>query len=187
MLGLTVWIVRRELYPLQHAARELEQQNLDDSQVLGAKSVPQEARPLVIALNELFVRVKGMFERERQFTADAAHELRSPLTTLRIQSEVALLAEGNVQIRRHALNNLIVGIDRITRLVDQLFALSRLDGHTILMADLSHIDWRRLVNEVVGELTPLAEQKQLAFALECSNPQGMIQGNPLLTGMRFKM
>ncbi|HBM3184806.1 TPA: two-component system sensor histidine kinase QseC [Klebsiella oxytoca] len=183
MLGLTAWIVRRELYSLKHTANVLAQRSPDDSRALGAESVPQEARPLVIALNELFVRISGMFERERQFTADAAHELRSPLTALRIQSEVALLAEENGQTRRNALNNLIIGIDRTTRLVDQLLALSRLDSQTLLMADLSHIDWSRLACEVVEELTPLAKQKEVALTLQCSAPPAVIQGNPLLLKM----
>ncbi len=183
MLGLTAWIVRRELYSLKHTAQQLARRSPDDSRALEVKRVPREARPLVIALNELFVRVSGMFERERQFTADAAHELRSPLTALRIQSEVALLAEENGKTPRHALNNLIIGIDRTTRLVDQLLALSRLDGNTVLMADLSHIDWRRLASEVIGELTPLAEQKKVALTLETSVPPAVIQGNPLLLKM----
>lgn len=116
-------------------AHQLARRSRDDSRALDAKRVPRKARPLVIALNELFVRVSGMFELERQFTADAAHELRSPLTALRIQSEVALLAEENGNT-------------------------PRLDGHNSLMTDLSHIDWRRLASEVVEELSPLAEQKR---------------------------
>lgn len=89
-------------------AHQLARRSRDDSRALDAKRVPRKARPLVIALNELFVRVSGMFELERQFTADAAHELRSPLTALRIQSEVALLAEENGNTPRHALNNLLL-------------------------------------------------------------------------------
>ncbi|MDU7347518.1 MAG: hypothetical protein E7L23_18880 [Klebsiella grimontii] len=108
ILGLTVWIVRRELYSLKHTAHQLARRSRDDSRALDAKRVPRKARPLVIALNELFVRVSGMLELERQFTADAAHELRSPLTALRIQSEVALLAEENGNTPRHALNNLLL-------------------------------------------------------------------------------
>ncbi len=183
MLGLTAWIVRRELYSLKHTAEELARRRPDDSRALKSESVPKEARPLVIALNELFVRVSGMLERERQFTADAAHELRSPLTALRIQSEVALLAGENGKNPRHALNNLIVGIDRTTRLVDQLLALSRLDGHTMLMTDLNHIDWCRLATEVVEELTPLAEQKNVALFQEMDEPPAVIKGNPLLLKM----
>ncbi|WP_058912406.1 quorum sensing histidine kinase QseC [Entomohabitans teleogrylli] len=183
MMLLTAWIVRRELFPLKHTADELAQRTPDDSTPLAPESVPPEARPMVTALNALFVRVSSMLERERQFTADAAHELRSPLTALRIQSEVALLAEENGKTRRNALNNLITGIDRTSRLVDQLLALSRLDGNSSLMSELNHIDWRRLAAEVVEEATPTADQKAITLTLQEDDLPEVVKGNPVLLKM----
>lgn len=85
-------------------------------------------RPLVESLNQLFARTHAMMVRERRFTSDAAHELRSPLTALKVQTEVAQLSDDDPQARKKALLQLHYGIDRATRLVDQLLTLSRLDS-----------------------------------------------------------
>lgn len=69
-----------------------------------------------------------MLQRERGFISDSAHELRSPLTALKVQLEVALLADDDAAARHQALQKLNQGIDRSTRLVEQLLALSRLDS-----------------------------------------------------------
>ncbi|MBK4714872.1 MULTISPECIES: quorum sensing histidine kinase QseC [Tenebrionibacter/Tenebrionicola group] len=183
MMALTAWIVRRELMSLRRTAATLGQRSPEDATPLEETSVPKEARPLVTALNALFVRISGALEHERQFTADAAHELRSPLTALRIQSEVALLAEEDKASRNRALNNLIVGIDRTSRLVDQLLALSRLDGTASLMNDLEHIDWRQLAAEVTEESLPVAQHKNIALETIIESPPQIVQGNRLLLKM----
>ncbi len=183
MMALTVWIVRRELMSLRQTAQILTDRSPDDATPLEENGVPREARPLVSALNALFVRVSGMLEHERQFTADAAHELRSPLTALRIQSEVALLAEEDRTTRDRALNNLIVGIDRTSRLVDQLLALSRLDATSSLMNDATHLDWRELADEVVAESLPVAQRKAIALSAIVESPPQPIKGNRLLLKM----
>ncbi len=183
MMALTVWIIRRELMSLRRTADTLQKRNPEDATPLEETSVPKEARPLVTALNALFVRISGTLERERQFTADAAHELRSPLTALRIQSEVALLAEDDKTSRNRALNNLILGIDRTSRLVDQLLALSRLDGTSSLMSDVEHIDWRQLAAEVTQEALPIAQHKNIALETIVDSPPQIVQGNRLLLKM----
>ncbi|WP_306463125.1 histidine kinase dimerization/phospho-acceptor domain-containing protein, partial [Klebsiella aerogenes] len=73
--------------------------------------------------------------RERRFTSDAAHELRSPLAALKVQTEVALLSLDDPEGREKALDQLHQGIDRATRLVDQLLTLSRLDS----LSDLAEL------------------------------------------------
>lgn len=183
MMALTVWIVRRELMSLRRTAASLRKRSPEDATPLEETGVPKEALPLVTALNALFVRISGTLERERQFTADAAHELRSPLTALRIQSEVALLAEEDKASRNRALNNLIIGIDRTSRLVDQLLALSRLDGTSTLMSDLEHIDWRQLAAEVSEEALPVAQHKNITLNTVVESPPQIVKGNRLLLKM----
>lgn len=124
-LLLLVWAVGRGLAPLRGLAHELARRAPDERRAIAAPA-PSEVRPLVDALDALFTRVADTLERERRFTADAAHELRTPLAALRVQAEVAQLAGGDA-VRDKALNQLTLGIDRATRLVEQLLALSRLD------------------------------------------------------------
>ncbi len=89
-------------------------------------SLPSEIAPLRAALNALIRRVTEAFENERRFTADAAHELRTPLAALKVQAQVALRAQA-ADSRQHALAQVIAGVDRMTHLVEQLLTLARVD------------------------------------------------------------
>ena len=128
MILLLIWLVTRELAPLKRLAKRLHQRQPEDETPLPLLSLPSEVKPLVEALNSLFARTGEMLVRERRFTSDAAHELRSPLAALKVQTEVAQLAGDDTAMREHALTNLTEGIDRATRVVDQLLTLSRLDS-----------------------------------------------------------
>lgn len=128
MVLLLIWLVTRELAPMKRLAKRLYQRRPDDETPLPLDAIPSEVKPLVEALNSLFTRTGDMLVRERRFTSDAAHELRSPLAALKVQTEVAQLAQDDAEMREHALTNLTEGVDRATRLVDQLLTLSRLDS-----------------------------------------------------------
>lgn len=128
MVLLLIWLVTHELAPLRRLTKSLRQRQPDDETSLQLQSIPTEVQPIVDALNSLFARTGDMLVRERRFTSDAAHELRSPLAALKVQTEVAQLAHDDAEIRTNALNNLTEGIDRAARLVDQLLTLSRLDS-----------------------------------------------------------
>ena len=128
LLGLTL-MLGRELAPLRSVAADLARRDPDDATPV-AVTVQSEVRPLVLALNGLFARMDGMLHRERDFIANAAHELRTPLAGLSIQAQVARAAR-KPETRDHALEQLRKGIDRASRLVDQLlmlFKLESLDG-----------------------------------------------------------
>ncbi len=94
------------------------------------------------------------------FTSDAAHELRSPLAALRIQTEVAQIAGDDSILREQALDNLTKGIDRATQLVEQLLTLSRLDNLKEL-DNLQEIHWEQLIPSLIGELYFHAEKRQI--------------------------
>ncbi len=118
--------VRRGLKPLDVLASEVATRSPDNLTPLAARAVPREAQPLVAAINRVFYRLDSALENERRFTADAAHELRTPLAAARIQAQVAQLA-GNPEQRAHALAQTVAGLDRATRLVEQMLRLARLD------------------------------------------------------------
>ena len=128
LLGTVLWMLNREFRPIAKLSQDLAGRRPDDETPIGDERLPSEIRPLVDKLNLLFLRVGNMLRRERRFTADAAHELRSPLAGLRVQAEVAQLAGDDAAVRDRALANLTQGIDRTARLVEQLLTLSRLDG-----------------------------------------------------------
>lgn len=125
LLGGLAWMLSRELLPLRSVAANLACRDPDDLTplVIGVQS---EIRPLVQALNSLFARIDAMLSRERDFIANAAHELRTPLAGLSIQAQVAHNAK-QPETRAHALSQLGKGINRASRLIDQLLLLFKLE------------------------------------------------------------
>lgn len=178
MLLLMLWLVTHELSPLKHIAHQLRQRAPDDISPLTARRVPQEVRPLLTELNQLFGRIGDLLLRERRFTSDAAHELRSPLAALKVQTEVAQLAHDDAVVRHHALSSLDAGIDRATRLVDQLLTLSRLDVGEDL--EKQSVQWQRIVRQAVVDQYAAAQAAGVELALDAPDTPIVQQGNPLL-------
>ncbi|EFE96226.1 quorum sensing histidine kinase QseC [Serratia odorifera] len=168
LMLLMALMVGRELRPLRTVAAGLRQRAPDDATPIAAQRVPTEVRPLVDALNALFARINTMLLRERRFTSDAAHELRSPLAALRVQTEVVQLAGDDVAMRERAVENLSVSIDRATRLVDQLLTLSRLDALPNLDGQ-APVDWGQLVPATLAEQEHHAHQAGVTLRYQ---PQG---------------
>lgn len=179
MLVLLFWLLSYELAPLKRIAARLHQRNPDDGTPLDIAQVPPEVQPLVSALNQLFVRHQDTLLRERRFTSDAAHELRSPLAALKVQAEVAQLAQDDVAVRQHALTNLGAGIDRASRLVDQLLTLSRLDAASAA-GEPPPVHWQPLLQQLVIEHYPAAQAAQVEIRLEAPDSPVISLGNPLL-------
>jgi two-component system OmpR family sensor kinase len=127
-------------------------------------------RPLVEEINVLLGRLGAVLERERSFTADAAHELRSPLTALRLQLDRlgAAIEDGDGAERRLAHAQLHDGVDRATRLVEQLLVMARLEGSG--RRERRPVDLEQLAREVVETTLPLADQRGVDLGLAWSEP-----------------
>ncbi len=185
LMLLIALMVGRELRPLRAVAAGLRRRAPDDATPLDARQVPTEVRPLVDALNALFARINALLVRERRFTSDAAHELRSPLAALRVQTEVVQLAGDDAPMREHALDNLTVGIDRATRLVDQLLTLSRLDSLSDL-AELVPINWNDLVTMTLAEQDRQAHAAGVTLRYEHRGTPPPRQGETLLLSLLLR-
>lgn len=128
VLGLLIWAsVGRGLSPLRRMAHELGRRDAEDMRPVDAGAAPSEIRPLTAALNGLFDKVERARRHEREVTAFAAHELRTPLAGLKTQAQIAAAAQS-ASVRDHALKQILVAVDRASRLVSQLLALARLDA-----------------------------------------------------------
>jgi two-component system sensor histidine kinase QseC len=163
LFGLaTGWAVRQGVAPLKRLGRTLALRGPDDLAPVVMTQTPAEMSPVLDALNQLFVRIQTVWEAERRFTADAAHELRTPIAAVRMQAQVAL-AETDDVLRQHALRATLEGCDRATRLVNQLLVLSRLESGATL--ELTKVDLSALAQRVVAELAPtaIAKRQSLEF------------------------
>lgn len=165
ILALLIWAaVGRGLAPLDQTAKELENRDPGNLSPLGARPAPTEVQPLIGALNGLFLRLQEAFESERRFTADAAHELRTPLAALKTHCQVALRSTSEPE-RRRALNQLMAGVERATQLVQQLLTLARVDPDSALR-DAQRVDLQALAGRVLSELGPEAVERQIDLTLE---------------------
>lgn len=174
LLAMT-WAVRNSLAPVRALEVELRSRAADALQPLPTDSAPLELRPLLAAMNGLFARIDATLARERRFTADAAHELRTPLAVLRAQWDV-LCSAADAGERRRAEARLKAGLDRMDRLVTQMLAMSRLDATDRLPAATA-VDWPALVERAVSDVLPLAERRRIE--LGCDWPAGGAPAFPL--------
>lgn len=123
-LALMIWFaVRRGLQPLDQLAQTLQNRSAADLQPIRQSTTPGELQPMISALNGLFDRVETTRKRERNFTAFAAHELKTPLAGLKTQAQIALRAPDEAT-RTHALTQICTGVDRTDRMVRQLLDMS---------------------------------------------------------------
>lgn len=182
LTAATVWMVSRELRPLKNIACDLRQRAPDDLRPLDPVNLPSEVLPLGLALNEVFRRLETLLTRERAFVSDASHELRTPLAALKVQVEVAQLSHDDPQALSEALPNLNACIERTARLVEQLLALSRLDGGSFT-AEPVELDWNRLIEEAVIQMEN--PQKMTIKWLHKDNPVLTI-GNPVLISLMLR-
>lgn len=184
MLALII-MVTLELRPLRRVAEGLRQRSPEDATPIMTSQLPGEVLPLANALNSLFGRTSEMLVRERRFTSDAAHELRSPLAALRVQTEVVQLSGDDTPMREHALENLITSIDRATRLVDQLLTLSRLESFST-PEELERIDWPALAAQSLAEQDYRAHSKGIELRFEEQGEPPEMRGQSLLLSLMVR-
>ena len=182
MLLLLILLLSRELKPLKKLAATLRSRSPDATDKLPTEGVPTEVRPLLDALNHLFARTQEMMSRERRFTSDAAHELRSPLAALKVQTDVAQLYLDDPQAQAKALAQLHTGIDRASRLVDQLLTLSRLDSLDNLDG-VEPIAIADLLQSAVMDIYHPAQQAGIDIRLNVNAPEVKRQGQQLLLSL----
>lgn len=166
LLFLISVAVNKGLRPLVSLVREVKKRDPRDLKPLATLAAPVEVSPLVDALNSLLTRLERALESERQFTGNAAHELRTPLAALRVQAQVARNATNDEQ-RLRALNQIIVGVDLNSRLVDQLLILSRLDAESGGLAS-EPVGLLGVAERTVAASEPLAQQRSVSLRLEGS-------------------
>ncbi len=170
------WAVRRGTAPLRDFGRALAKRNPQALDTIRLDRTPLEMQPMLDALNRLFDRIRTVLDAERRFTADAAHELRTPIAAVKAQAQVAM-AERNDERRQHALRGVLEGCDRAARLVDQLLLLSRLDAGAL--AEHASVDVSAVARQVVAEAAPLSIGKRQKLELDAPLPC-IVGGNEAL-------
>jgi two-component system, OmpR family, sensor histidine kinase QseC len=183
LLLVMAWAVRQALTPVRQLTSELQGRRADDLQPVAEGRAPAELKPLVGAMNGLFARIEAMLARERRFTADAAHELRTPLAVLRVQWDVVRRAGSDAE-RLEAEAKFTAGMERMGRLVGQMLALSRLESANAASLT-AEVQWPTIVEHAMSDCLALAERRRIELACEWpgrgKHPMPLLGDENLLT------
>lgn len=169
IISILIWRCVSVIFkPLDRIAADIQQRNPAQLDPVAMYDVPKEVHPLINALNKLFYRLDRVLQNERRFTADAAHELRTPLAGLKTQAQIALRTQ-EPQKREHALQNILKSVDRATHLIEQLLTLARLEPE---VATTSHEDFNfaQLIQETLVDVMPFAKEKNISLEFIDGNP-----------------
>jgi two-component system sensor histidine kinase QseC len=175
--------IGRGLAPLSRLAEDIGHRDAARLDPIDAAGTPRELRPLLDRLNQLFGRLSASLEQERRFTADAAHELRTPLAAMRTHAQVAMGATGAAD-REEALARVIEATDRATHLVAQLLTLARLEA-TAASAAFATIDLRQVAAEALALAAPAALARHIELALD-ADAAVPVRGDAALLGVLLR-
>ena len=159
ILALTsLYTIHRALRPVRRLSRDIEARGENDLSPLADSGVPQELRGITRAMNRLLARIASTIRREQRFIADAAHELRTPMTALTLQAEGLTPHLADSAAARAQLHTLRDGIRRASALLEQLLLLARSQHSETAAPVASHV--QAVFRQVIETLLPLADAKQ---------------------------
>ena len=176
LYGVLIWLIVGEgLKPLVQIAGAIRRRAPSSLDPLPERGLPDEVTPMVSELNALLGRLREALDKQKRFTADAAHELRSPLTALQVQLDMVARARSPEESRA-ALESLRAGMRRAARLIEQMLTMARLDPEAA-GESFAEVDLGSLATAVAAELEPLAEAKRIALTLQRLDPV-RLRGQP---------
>jgi two-component system, OmpR family, sensor histidine kinase TctE len=169
--------ISRGLSPLSRLERAVSHRSHVDLSPIDVKGVPGEVRPLVDEVNELMLRLGKTLDFQTRFIADAAHQLKTPVSGLKTQIELAL-RESEPQRTRHSLAQLYISVDRLSRLVRQLLILASNEPGAVEAVQLQPLDLDAFALEICMEWVPQALKQGIDLGFESSERQVMISADP---------
>ena len=166
MAALVVWVgVQRGLDPLKRLRRAVSDRSHLDLSPIDTHDVPGEVRPLVDEVNDLMARLSRTFDFQNRFVADAAHQLKTPVSGLKAQIELAL-RESDPERVRHSMAQLYLSADRLSRLVRQLLSLARNEPGALDTVRLQPLDLNAFALEASMEWVPQAIRRDIDLGFE---------------------
>ncbi|RYF43357.1 MAG: sensor histidine kinase [Comamonadaceae bacterium] len=169
--------VVRGLAPLQRLRQAVSDRSHRDLSPVDLRDVPGEVRPLIEEVNELMARLSTTLDFQNRFIADAAHQLKTPVSGLKAQIELAL-RETDPERVKHSLAQLYLGADRLSRLVRQLLSLARNEPGAAAGVRLSALDLDAFALGIAMEWVPLAIKGGIDLGFEGTGGTVMIEADP---------
>ena len=175
----------RGLRPLNRLQKMIEKRRPTDLSPIDVKRAPEELRPLIHALNDMMLRLETNLVAQQRFIADAAHQMRTPLTGLKSQAELALLENDPVQIRA-CMEHIFVSATSSAHLINQLLALARAEASTEKIHAVERLELNSMLESQVSEWVPAARRRRIDIGFERAHVPLHVDGNPVLLTEMFK-
>ncbi|WP_027781401.1 MULTISPECIES: ATP-binding protein [Burkholderia] len=180
VLALLLWVmIGRSLAPLKMLSTLIGARDARSLEPLGIATVPDEVRTLVDSIDRLLARLRQSIVRERAFTSDAAHELKTPLAAIKVQAQVAIATDDPAH-KHLAMQRVVQGVDRSARLAEQLLLLARLDEYERIPARVLVV--RELVDAAVDRHLSKAADKAIDIVRGDLSAR-TIDADPILIGI----
>ncbi|MES9896611.1 MAG: ATP-binding protein [Candidatus Thiodiazotropha endolucinida] len=178
--GILWLIVHQGLRPLRDVTRLIRERDYDHLSPVHPTHVPKEIAGMLDALNGLLVRLKLAIDRNSRFTADVAHELRTPIAGMLVQLQSS--KDGDKEAHgKSVFEQIKKGLSRLNHVINQLLVLSSIEPGKI-RSNFTELDLDMLAQEVLADISPQALSKEIDMALECAEPVTMV-GNRELIGL----
>jgi two-component system, OmpR family, sensor histidine kinase TctE len=178
-LALVWFALSRGLSPLAELQQRIRARRPDDLSPIESGQVPEEISPLVRSLNDMLARLSQTIQMQKRFIADAAHQMKTPLAGMRMQSELALRESDQAEIHR-SLEQLSKSSESATRLVNQLLALARAENQTPEAKPFVPVELSELARTVVQDWVQTSFAHRIDLGFEQPGHPVMVTGNPIM-------
>jgi two-component system sensor histidine kinase TctE len=177
---ILVWLgLTRGLLPLARLQQRIRERDSDDLSPIELRTVPEELRPVIAAFNHMMVRLQDNLDAQQRFIASAAHQLKTPLTGLKTQTELALRETDCTQLHDY-LQRIADGVDRAAHLTNQMLKLARAEASHESAHTRESVDLDSLAREVTVGCVPRALTRNIDLGFESGGGEAKIFGVPLL-------
>ncbi len=179
VLALVWFALSRGLLPLAELQERIRARPIDDLSPIAPNQVPEEITPLVRSLNDMLARLSQSIEMQKRFIADAAHQMKTPLAGMRMQSELALRQTDQQEIHR-SLEQLAKSSEAATRLVNQLLALARAENQPQAGTAFEPLDLAEVACNAVRDWVPASFNYRIDLGVEVPDAPVLIDGNAVM-------
>lgn len=177
---ILVWFgLSQGLKPLNRLRAKIESRPRADLSPIRSRHVPEELQPLFSAFNAMLERMRANVEAQQRFIADAAHQLRTPLTGLKTQAQLAMRENDPVELR-HALTQIAAGVDRAAHMVSQLLLLARTETGDEVQHRMEPLDLNALLREIVEDWVMRSLTLGIDLGYEPAQTPQTVLGNAFL-------
>ncbi len=178
-LTLLWFALTRGLSPLTALQERIRSRRPDDLSPIDTSGVPEEISPLVRSLNDMLARLSQSIQLQKRFIADAAHQMKTPLAGMRMQSELAMRQSDRQEIQR-SLEQLSKSSESATRMINQLLALARAENRSAQSMPLDTVDIKTLARDTVQEWVQAAMARRIDLGFETEESVPAVRGNPTM-------